>query len=431
VSVKKKGRIFTPTTRIPGQLTDLSVDEGGDPLGADVQGVLGVSADGSDVYFVADGVLSGSEENANQEHAELGNCRISTQFIGNNCNLYLSQGGAVTFIARVDGESLDRLDWVPELTNSPFGRLEAKDSRVAANGTLLFGSTRSLTGYGNALPGGEEERCFANPTNRCREYYLYTPSDGVLTCISCDPSGAPPLGSASLVSKAYLLKGEPSFGFLTRNLSADGTRVFFDSPDPLVAGDTNGAAGCSLFGQEEIQGEMTCQDVYEWEARGAGSCHTATVDGGCLNLISTGKDPAISYFLDASASGDDVFFDTFQPLVGADTDELSDIYDARVNGGLASQYPVSGVPCLAEACRAPSTGAPTGSTVGTATFVGPGNPPPKACTSKQQKKTKACKPKKKKSKKKKQQQKKKKNGHPGRSGSNSTKKTNGNQGGSK
>ncbi len=44
-------------------------------------------------------------------------------------------------------------------------------------------------------------------------------------------------------------------------------------------------------------------------------------------------------FADASASGNDVFFFTDQPLVGQDQDSLVDVYDARVGGGIAAQSP--------------------------------------------------------------------------------------------
>ena len=60
-------------------------------------------------------------------------------------------------------------------------------------------------------------------------------------------------------------------------------------------------------------------------------------NGGCLYLISTGESAEPSYFGDASANGDDVFFFTRQSLVGQDRDENYDIYDARIDGGIAAQ----------------------------------------------------------------------------------------------
>ena len=63
-------------------------------------------------------------------------------------------------------------------------------------------------------------------------------------------------------------------------------------------------------------------------------------DGGCLYLISGGEEGSgPSCFGDASESGEDVFFFTAQRLVGQDHDQLVDVYDARVDGGLAAQDP--------------------------------------------------------------------------------------------
>ena len=135
---------------------------------------------------------------------------------------------------------------------------------------------------------------------------------------------------------------------LSRNLSADGNRAFFETTEALVLDDTNGQAGCPLEGGS-VQRFPACQDVYEWEAPGHGLLRrrTATApDGGCLYLISTGKSNYPSLFADASVSGDDVFFFTRQRLVGQDKDELQDVYDARVG---AASPPKTRCRCPAKA----------------------------------------------------------------------------------
>ena len=93
---------------------------------------------------------------------------------------------------------------------------------------------------------------------------------------------------------------------LPRNLSADGQRAFFETARPLLAADENHAT-----------------DVYEWE--------DSDLDGvGELRLISTGRNATDSEFLDASPSGNDVFFTARDQLVGMDDDESQvDLYDAR------------------------------------------------------------------------------------------------------
>ena len=77
-----------------------------------------------------------------------------------------------------------------------------------------------------------------------------------------------------------------------------------------------------------------------------GSCERTSASfsdssGGCLYLISTGQSAQPSYFGDASTDGTDVFFFTRQSLVGQDQDENYDVYDARVNGGIAAQNPAA------------------------------------------------------------------------------------------
>ncbi len=125
-----------------GDLTDLTVDSNAsDRQRAGVVGVLGTSGDGSYVYFAANGVLASG--------GSPGDCVIAYFGGRGACNLYLYHAGAVTFIAPIGSSGPDHENLI--------GRFEAplyptKSSRVAADGTLLFGSTESLTGY-DSTPG--------------------------------------------------------------------------------------------------------------------------------------------------------------------------------------------------------------------------------------------------------------------------------------
>ena len=169
---------------------------------------------------------------------------------------------------------------------------------------------------------------------------------------------------------------------LPRNLSADGDRVFFQTTEPLLAADTNGAEGCAEEGGSQ-NANLSCQDAYEWEAEGSGSCQVATHEGGCLYLLSSGKSPQASFFLGASESGEDAFIATAEPnLVRQDQDGLFDVFDARVGGGFAAQNRIAPPPCEEEGCKGPVPAAPTAQTPATATQAGPGNakpPKPKRC----------------------------------------------------
>ena len=118
------------------------------------------------------------------------------------------------------------------------------------------------------------------------------------------------------------------------------------------------------------------ENVYEYEPAGVGSCESPT--GACVSLISSGTSDRESAFLEATPSGDDVFFLTAAQLLPQDTDTAFDIYDARVcstqSPCLPSRQSSSGGCESAETCRpaAPAQQAPIAPT-GTATSSGPGN----------------------------------------------------------
>ncbi len=306
-----------------GELTDLTVDtNAGDLLGAGVERVLGVSTDGSYVYFVARGGLAPG--------ATSHNCRgIADPY----CNLYVYHDGVTTFISKLR-------------TDDHGAGTDPDGVRVAADGSvLLFRSYLSLTGFDTTGSCGG---------GACAQFYRYSASDEELVCVSCNPTNVPPNDLPRLGTLGSFL-GKATGASLPRNISADGNRVFFESSEALILGDTNGVT-----------------DVYEWEAKGTGSCESESPNGGCLYLISSGTDPVPSQFLDASANGDHVFFFTEQQLVPADKDSLVDVYDAGVGAGLAAQHPLSPPTCASSACQANPT-LPPDQTPASATFSGPGN----------------------------------------------------------
>jgi hypothetical protein len=198
------------------------------------------------------------------------------------------------------------------------------DARVSADGRhLLFLSTAELTSYENRnlLTGNLEP-----------EAYLFAASGtagaGIL-CVSCNPSGEPPLGAASLPGASPNGSGPLApDSYKPRDLTADSKHVFFDSFDALAVGDTNGD-----------------RDVYEWEAAGSGEC---VKPSGCIDPISSGRAEGGAGFLDASSDGSDAFFLTDGPLVPSDVGGV-DVYDARSGGGFPTQSSV--IPCFGDACQ--------------------------------------------------------------------------------
>jgi hypothetical protein len=214
-------------------------------------------------------------------------------------------------------------------------------------------ATTRLTGDGavlaflSAAPVGEFDNRDAETGLPDTEVYVYDAGTGSLLCASCNPTGERPAGSASI--PGALVNGTTT-AYRPRALSADGRRLFFDSEDALAAGDTDSRP-----------------DVYQWEARGEGSCAEAP---GCVSLISGGRGEGGS-FLDASSDGSDAFFLTGDSLVGSDPGSI-DAYDARVGGGLPE--PEAPIPCKGDACQ-PLPSPPEDPTAGTS-IEGPANPPP-------------------------------------------------------
>ena len=284
-----------------------------------VGGVLGAggSAGNYYVYFAAQGVLTNGSNSQGQSPQSL----AQNQSSGDE-NLYVENDNkgtiTTTFIATLNGG--DGSDWNGQFT-----------ARVTPDGThAAFDSVNSLTGYDNTD---------ANTGGADTEIFLYDATSNALACASCNPNGNPS-GSSQLdpVDSQLLLGGNQ---YLQHELSDDGSRVFFDSNDNLSPHDTNGE-----------------QDVYEYE-------------NGHDYLISSGTSDSNSIILDASASGNDVFFITRDQLVPQDTDGEYDVYDARVKGGFPAPSP--NPPCTGDGCKPGTTPPPAVPTIGTVTFFGPGN----------------------------------------------------------
>jgi len=352
-------------------LTDLAPDHT-NPNGTEVRGLLGASADGDYVYFVANGVPDGvtNSPNAAGETATLGNCNEVPEASGTQtCNLYLWHAGEISFIARL-GES-DNANWAGSLF---VGSGEVhKTSRLSADGTtLLFSSSRRLTGYDNTIYDKD-----GKPAGSSAELYRYVAGQAGPTCISCNPSGAAPGPVARPVDVPILPIETRPASTLTRLLSADGKRITFATTGSLVADDVNGLGGCPIVGSE-FQKYRACQDVYQWEAEDTGSCDSAAQNGGCLHLISTGTDEGPALLADVSEDGSDVLFFTRAPLVGRDTDQLYDVYDARVGGGLLAQnQPPPPVCETGQACKGSTADTPPPPGPSTSQFSGPADPRPK------------------------------------------------------
>jgi hypothetical protein len=361
-----------PGAPLAGKATDLTEAQGVSGL------VLGVSEDGSYVYFVSPGVLSGSRATA------AGDNLYVDHYDGTTWN--------ATFIAALS--SSDSAEW--ETT------LEKQLTRVSPSGKYLaFMSEASLTGYDN------RDATTGRPVAEVYLYHVEGEHGSSMTCVSCDPTGARPNGvdykQLEDVAATYeawngdalvaadlpgwqttlLLKGIPEV-YQPRYLSDSG-RLFFNSADVLVPQDTDGTTDVYEYEPEGIpEGPDSCsraraggseifKQAREFDRAGREGREAA----GCVALISSGDSSEQSGFLDASEDGGDVFFLTTAKLVAQDRDTAYDVYDAHecTRASPCPSPPVEAPPCETEAsCKAsPSPQPPIYGVGPSGTFIGPGN----------------------------------------------------------
>jgi hypothetical protein len=308
--------------------TDLTEGNGG------FLGIAGQSDDLSHVYFVDSEVL---DETANEQ----GDVAVKGKD-----NLYAWDEGSISFVGTLlpgDGPAGGSINnWAPSPVQriaeaSPDGRYLAFNSEAELTGVDNVGTCEfepALQEYVGSLP--------------CQEVFLYDSETGELSCPSCNPVGEHPHGDS------FLPIANQARGYLAQpRYLIDSGRLYFDSRDSLVLHDTNGKV----------------EDVYQYEPEGVGSC---AKEGGCISLISAGHEANDSNFLAADEDGKNVFFTSRDQLVLKDHDDLIDLYDARVGGGIPSETETGRSECQGEACQ-PLYVAPNDPTPGSSSFEGAGN----------------------------------------------------------
>lgn len=302
----------------PHNLTFVSRDDEPADGTGNALGAIGVSADGAYLYFVND-----------------------TQLVGGGPAgptwIYVWHNGQVQVVGPADQISVGVREL---LATEAVWNLAPLQARVTPDGRhLLFSATtgENLTGYDHGA-------CGWGLSGGCRELYVYSTDSDTVACASCNPSGAPATGNATIFTGDNTTGGTRADPPNTQPITDDGSRVFFTSPEALVPEDTN-----------------RLSDAYEYDVR-----------TGTVALLSSGKSTSDSYFVDTTPSGNDAFFLTRDRLVGQDVDDSYDLYDARVGGGFPEPPPPP-VPCSGITCRQSPT--PTGPYVsqGSASFRGAGN----------------------------------------------------------
>jgi len=291
----------------------------GGPHGGEVQGVIASSNDGSHVYFVAKGDLTGTEKNSAGKEAVQG-----------KDNLYVYEPSpekpgesVVVFIATLSPEDAELL-W----------EAQAPTAQVTPDGDfLVFESYEQLT---------EDDE------SEAPQLFEYDASTKAIVRVSVSEK----VGGQSYGSNGNIERERESPEFNTKGgVSNDGKTVVFNSRAALSP------RASAAFSAE-------CPSVYEYNWAGSQS-----VTAGEVHLVSDGKDIAqrnekacgtVEPTVDGS--GEDIWFSTSDPLTWEDGDTVPDIYDARVDGGTLP--PAQAVGCTGSGCQQSPTPPPAGGGLG-------------------------------------------------------------------
>lgn len=278
---------------------------------AEVQNVAISSPDGTRVYYVAQGVLT-EEAGPEGSHAAKG---------ADNLYVYDSKTGATKFIGdlcsgsgRSGGIEDQRCPSNPDATDAPLWGNFREVQTAGTDGRFLVFNTYA--------------RLASSDTDTTKDVYLYDASTGGLDLVSIGEGGYHANGNddelgVELPPLAREGKMAEDFELNYRAISEDGSRVVFETSQPLSPSAVNGLT-----------------NIYEWH------------DGRVALLSSGDSAEAVGQreTVMMTPSGRDVFFVTDESLVGQDTDEARDLYDAREGEGFP-QSSVQRQSCSGEACQ--------------------------------------------------------------------------------
>lgn len=410
--------VSSPTADLSPEVSGLA---GSDGYGAVVQ----VSEDGSHVYFVGRGVLT-SKPNDQGQRAQPGADNLyvvredpadsnehETAFITDLCS-EVGASGEVSDGRCPHNTAAEELGYDVRLW---AGFDQSENADVSPDGRFLV-----FVSYGDLTE---------DDTSSTDQVFEYDAQTEQLVRVSIGQGGFDDNGNTNttfaeaqiasphFVSSDVPVEADPAMYWSHLTLSADGSRVFFTSPDAL----TEGALNDVLLGGEaclqEERERCYANNVYEYHSL------NGNIAEGNVYLISDGRDihtagagETAVRLLGTDATGQDVFFSTLDDLIPGDTSEVGSIFDARIDGGFPA--PVAAPSCAGDACQGSLGAAPTLLSPGSE-FQAAANPPSTGTTTPASSSVKP-KPKPKKAVKRKKPKKTAKNKGKGKAGKSSTAK---------
>ena len=244
-----------------------------------------ISQDGSRVFFETDEKLVAGDTDA-------------------EFDLYERAGGTTTLVTPSNGAFSPLFDGISEDGTKVF--FETEEQLTAGDTDAFFdvyqrsGGTTTLLSTGPPGGNGAQDAIFRGSSLDGSRVFFVT--DESLSASDTDVS-TDVYERAGGVTTLISTPGNGAFAATFEGNSNSGARVFFETREALVAGDTDG----------------TAIDVYERS-------------GGTTKLVSSGGNAALdSRFAGNSADGTRVFFETKESLAGTDTDASFDVYE-RANG---------------------------------------------------------------------------------------------------
>ena len=258
----------------------------------------GSSTDGTKVFFVSyDGLTSDDTDTSRKDVYQRSGSTVTLVSAGGNGAFGADFDGATPDGAHVFFHTDESLagtdsDGVRDVYERS-GTTTTHVSRGPINGNGAFEATfKSVSNDGSRVFFDTAEQLTTSDTDSFVD--VYQRSAGATTQLSLGPNG-----------------GNGAFDASFARATADGSKVWLETREPLVSGDVDGAC------EDELGNfVIVCTDVYErsggsttWVSSGANGSHEAT-------------------FATATPDGSHVFFHTTEPLSGADTDpSAQDVYD--------------------------------------------------------------------------------------------------------